>query len=377
MSFYTTCFATNQVIRDGDKCRIIPIRQMATYKPVALTLGDKSATLYGASHSVCHPDSFWCPAGAFIPATYSDEGWNVTLELNDRARTNLVEFFWQALKNCPDAAQGENTSHEPSFSFSAFMKKNTPGLVALFAKPELRRPYGVFPLESSVLDSEIEACQKYIWKAAHHQRVFMRDYLGEFRPLEFAVMHEETYQALLEAMSTSMKFGQSQAPEAFFDRCFAGIEKSMERLRSRGVALAAQSTAMEFMYADELRQQLQHFGGSNYIYPVFVEDAVLSRVAAARISENASIEQVAAILRPLLDDRYVLEGLSEYNLRFSPMIYACEDNLNTDGVAYAKLVAEVSKRTMAARKNRYEDEFAEVTPAHSTSTAAQDRSNKP
>ena len=78
-SFNIRCFASNQIIAEGNACRIIPIVQSSSFKRAEVSYGDKTYLVSGASNSSCSASSLWGQASAMLEGKYTDCG---TFELS-------------------------------------------------------------------------------------------------------------------------------------------------------------------------------------------------------------------------------------------------------------------------------------------------------
>lgn len=341
-SFNTTCFATNQTIAPGDKCRILPISQQSTYSPVTLAYGEKTEAHYGVTSSTCYPDSFWKPAGTWLEAEYDDCGSSKLLQ-GPQTRVRLLSFFDQVLMRCPNVAEGENTRQDIAFDFASFLSTEAPGVHQLLqAKDSF---FEVETLDSSALDEELDACWDYIFEVAAENRLFIQDYRGIPRPLQFAVLHERTYQALLETVSTRLdRDGGTVDMAEFLERSLVKAVAAEETLK----ADFGEPFPLEgWFFSDSLRESFRNLGdpGAREL-----ESAVLAQLSKKFIRGTLSLPDFVEAFKPHLADRYLFAALLELNLRFSPMVYATQDYSNDVGQAYAALTAKVSQQITKERK---------------------------
>lgn len=339
-SFNTTCFASNQTIAPGDLARVIPVMQQGTYRTVSLSKGELAAKLHGIANSVCGPNAFWKPVAGFLPARYDDYGlFNLVLD-TEADRSVARSFFMDVYRRGAKAEQGENACHDIPVDFEAFVTEKAPGLLALMQKSH--RFDDEVAAGADNLDTELQACWKYISETVRQHRMFLMNDRETLRPLEFVVMHEDAYLALIASVeATSNWEKQSNAREA-------AVRRALAETRKRYAERARDADVGDFIFADTLSSELSRIGSEGNFNRIGLHRAIRPLTAGLRKGESDA-EFLAAVL-PHLADRYAFSGLEMLNLFFSPMVYAGQDYSNELGDNYLKFVKAVNKKVSAARK---------------------------
>ena len=350
-SFNTTCFATNQIIAEHDKCRVLPIFQSSTFSSMDATRGDRNEKLFGASNSRSHPTAYWEPAGAWIAAAYSDYGTFVP-ELSARNRPKLLTFFFEVAKRSPLIAQGENPSRDMSVDFASFVKDQAPGIQAAF-DAQHRYSQSVVVTDDS-LDTEILKCWTYLEEPICQGRVFLPNSSQGFRPVQLSVIHERSYVSLVALTSDEKDWdGNSLLPTEFLSRTIAQCRALAEEYM---VAFAKEQDQVRpglraWSFADSFRGALGSLDSSNR-YPRGVESYFLRELSVQLFEGKISENEFIADFTPWLLDRYALTGLDSMNLQIAPMRYSGQDYSNESGQRYAKFVASVSTQVTRERNDR-------------------------
>lgn len=357
-SFNTTCFVTRQTIAPGDACRVVPILQKKSFKPVKMQFKDQSYERYGATDSTCYPDAFWGPAGDFIEAKYYDYGQVEVLDM-PKNRLLMFEFFLDLLENAPVVEQGENQYHDVPFDFNRFMADKAPKL-----KQRLDdKNFEGFHEDPAVFE-DLVTLWNYTWDAAHEHRLFHAKSARDPRPMQFAVMHEAAFQALIAQTAAHTTWqGESLEQMAFLTRSLAKAKDEAEEVVAsmrteilkpdlpadqRPALEEAVASQLEFSFIQNLRDAI--FGLSNSFDRMSMSDyRQIRQVGKDYLRGTATVEDVKRRLQHMLDARYVMSGLEELNLHFSPVMYASQDYNNSIGRAYLKLVTDVSTHVSAAR----------------------------
>lgn len=359
-SYNTACFASHQTIASDDACRIIPILQQSSYQPVAISRADESLKAWGITMSVCNADSFWRPLGGFIPAKYDDRG-AVKLQYSPLVRATVCGFISEMLTYGWASAAGENSRHDPAFDLPVFMKERAPRLYAFLTERT--------PVEgkNGELDDELTACWDYISDIANDHRVFRANNHYGPRPLQFAILHEHAYQALV-ALTTNGKDwnGDSMDPAAYLQRA---LDKGREDIKESSADMAG----LEDHYAGSLmssalRESLSRAAGDSSGLSPSLSNLItqISRdLVKGTLTDEAFIEKV----RPMLLDRYAIAGLNSLNLRFSPQVYADQDYSNAIGRAYSRFVSDVSHQVT---RTRHEGTYGPFTRYVATAADADD-----
>lgn len=341
-SFNISCFATNQTIAPGDKCWLLPVHQQSGYPAASVRMKDSGVhPAFAAASSTCYPNAFWQPFACFMPAVYDDYG-DAKLVLNEHSRPAALNLLQTMLARCPNVDQGENEYHELPFDLEGYLKKNAPQMLADVRSAEARK---IFQAGMSDHDEAMQACWAYISRAAFKGRTFIVNGFGDIRPVQFAVMHDETYQALAAHAQKGKDWeGNTLEVKAF-------LAMAMRKARA---ALAEDSRAGEdpvlkqIRFVDAMRDTLDAIDNSPR-YPRGLEISCLHEVASLAAGTDTFDAALIEGFSPYLMGRYVIAGLCEYNLRITPMVTSGQDYDNEIGTNYAKLVSHVSKKVAALR----------------------------
>jgi len=340
-SFNMTCFASQQTISTGEACRVLPIRQQATYNPMTVRSGDTTAQVFGPSHSTCYYESFWEPVGAFIKAKYNDYG-QVELDYDPLVRENVIGFFKYMLREGYVTDKGANEYHDLEFNLVKFIAEKAPNLGRVLAEKD-RKGY----LETNELDGEMTAVWDYVWEVGQKFRLFADNYKDVPLSVNFALIHEQAYATLLADQSTGKTWhGRNLKPAAFL-RSF--LTKSEGKFKDSALAKmevdkpGIDKVMQGLFMSNDLRDEVFYLAGGGRAVSETTMDLsreLCLRLAEGDITENEFIKQGT----PLLFDAYVFGGLNKYNLRLTPVVTCGQDYHNELGKQYAKFVQETSQR---------------------------------
>lgn len=349
-SFNISCFASRQTISEGEPCRVIAIRQAAGFNPVSLEFGGTSFQRYGVAASTCGPDGFWEPVSGFFKATYADYG-RVIPELDGASRAKMAAFFEDLRNRAAEVLPGANPRHEPAFNLTDFMVKQAPCFL-----PTPGRPLVEDLPESEEMDERYLACWDYIWETAQTNRLFRVNHSGELRPVLFAAIHEEAYQALVDLASRATTYdGLSMEPSEYFKRLLTEAhEHAAVRLFPE---IEGNPRMLAFHLSSCLRdgiKALTDISASRVVELHGFRRALLAHLEN-EISEEALIEVASKLMEPF----YALSGMGRLNLKFSPVEYAGQDYRNELGKEYAEFIALTTRRVTrsgeAARYGKHND----------------------
>ncbi len=352
-SFTTSCFVSRQIISDDEPCRIIPIMQTCTWEPIELTMGDKTSTAYGPFSSNIYANRFWDPVGSFIEATYADYG-RFKLKNTRSNRLSVARFLFSAIRQMPKVAAGKNTSHDLAFDLPRFLQEKTPELYSVLV------PTSEGAKPSDYID-DLTLAWDYLFEVAQEQRTFWSDICGRLRPLTFAVMHEATYQLLVDKINSSKTYGgKSREMRSHFDQ-------SLEQMRSYLAEQEHKPDRSEFDIRvashtawDRFSDALRRIGPANGHALPHEMDLLLAAQKKYLAGEHTD-DELFERLKSSLEARYVYAALDELNLHFEPMIYSGQDYQNASGQQYLKLAAEVSKQVCRASDIRHYGDFHEYS----------------
>lgn len=331
-SFNTTCFVTQQTIAGKDKCYILPVRQAFGYKPVELRRLGEDFTRYGICHQDCYPDANWEPVGNFLEGEYDDYGL-VELANTPLNHHRLISFFRQLQNYSFVTEPGENYIHDVPFDFPAFVE----------GEPELQELLrGAGPGDQKARHELLMKAWAYYEQVSQQYRVFTASY-GEPEPrqVRHAILHEDAYHRLIALTEGRRGYkGQPYTRRSVFDRLLDEVTGLADNTQPKLAAmhwglklsLIGFSSGMSFDDEDE-------------VFEPFFE-----RFFQGAMTKDALFEAV----RPWLDSRFVMLGLTQLNIRISPMTYATQDYSNEIGQQYAAFVRETCE-VITANRSRDED----------------------
>jgi hypothetical protein len=323
-----TCFASNQTISRGMACRVIPLLQNCSFNPATVRFDDESSQHYGVARGAAiSAHDFWNPIAGFMEATYDDYG-QVKLNLTDASRREVAYFLHELFRRTGHVEPGER-SRESGFDLQELMKQKAPGFTALNAdKPwysEAEVPVAAH------LDVELREVFEAVWDAAMAQRLFVKNSSQVVRLLQFTVMHESTYQALVSLASEGEDWeGVPMHAAGFVAHCVTKArEEAKDDPDDKGMAM--------YHALQRIRHRFDDEGLSGFRLGKPFSEAVRT-FCKDEISDEAFVKEVA----PLLEGLYANRGLNLMNLRFVPMSLCGQDYDNHLGKAYAKFIGKVS-----------------------------------
>lgn len=333
-SFNMTCGVSQQTIAPGDPCYVMAILQRADSDLVQIAQEKQSKKVTEFPSMTCHYDGFWRPVGNFIRGKYDDYG-QIALELDDLNRNKLLHLFKELQGRAWNTKQGSNQYHDLPFNFTTFLKKVTPTLLAVLEGPESEP-------NTAALDSDIQKCWEYVWEVARKGRLFLNDSMHVPRPLEFAMVHAATYDALVSVTAAGKSWqGGSMEMDTYLRKnvkeALAGAKKDPDM---RGYDIA-----------NHLREAFRFIdGGGLPLTDLLNRDlmAIGYRIADKRITSDQALQ----IFAQVMPDRYALGGYTALNARLMPAPTASQDYCNDVGQAFAALVAKVSSQVSRMRQEK-------------------------
>lgn len=341
-SYNITCGLSGQVIATGDKCRVIPILQQSTFSKVGLTLGDLELGMYGVANTTCHPGSHWSPITGFISGVYEDYG-HILPDDTTANRLVMADFFGRLLRDSPVVSQGENACHDVPFNLPAFMAAKTPLLALRYQEAGRFEPVNLDGVSFDLL----ETVWDYIWEVAEEHRLFLRD-SGRVRPLQFAAFHSAATDYLITWTSDSKGWdGASYELGAL-------LKRNLTEMGQRAAELRATDSEKKFYYRMQLRDGLNlnlSSGASSVLLPF--THGHMSWIDQL-LDEGLPFPDFVERMRPSMEGVYILKGMDDLNLKFSPIVYAGQDYENGQGKAFAKFVGNVAKAVTKGCAARFE-----------------------
>lgn len=343
-SFNISCFASNQVISERQKCRVFGVIQSGTFNPVKLTKGDLSVSMFGASRSTCYPSAYWEPVSSSLEATYADYG-TFEFDLSGSNKLIAVQLLGEIFKKSFVAEEGDNQSHEPAFDFKAFVSEKAPALFALLSK--LKRYEEPSNLEG-VSDEEVTLCLDLLQDCAWSSRVFLEGYNGSVRAFRFAVISEIAYQRFIthrESLKTWEDLPLDR--KSYIERSVIAAHERVARSKTIRSELASTREFTEvdgsFAFVEGLRESVFRSNeGTISVFQRTHTEKLYELSKAVYEDKTMSDEQLVENLIPLVGDTYMVSTMGDLNLPITPLMYAGQDYENKAGESYAKLVQEIS-----------------------------------
>lgn len=319
---------TQQTIVPGAEAVILPISQQATYNPVEMTKDGQELSQYGFAHTTCYPTAFWGYSGPMFRGTYDDYG-RFNLDKTEENRINLVSFFNTLLDKSFTTKQGENEYHDHGFDMQTLYQKKTQYTFAQLEK---------------IWDS--------IWEVTFENRLFVSNYQGEPRNLQFAVMHRAAADYLIETVNKFKSYdNNSYEQKAYFTNY---VQEQLSRMiglfkhkKELGDTFSFFGTQLSSLSSYLLGQNEGCYIGHYYDNFNEVMDLIDQHVTNNPEGETFSqelIDNLFNLFKVQLDHRYIHEGLNYLNVKLSPMVYASQDYDNSVGKAYAKMIRSVSSQ---------------------------------
>lgn len=358
----TKCFASNQAINNGDGCRVIPIMQGSSYDTMEVDLDGNSHLLSGIANTNVYADCFWRPYGEWLPAIYDEEP---EIILSDKGRSSLASLFYELLHRSAVTAEGDNPTHRPGFNFVEVMENRAPGLLAVFAAAQKENRYqSAIEISSGEYDKELTSVWLVVLHAAHCNRIFVRNNSGQPRPVQFAIVHERAFQALIRRVSEY----EDYEPTKYLESKIANARSEAERRHSDDLQREEPSRDMrDFFFADVLAQSTSSLDQSGS-YPNYMVTKLIRKLAGQLYKGAVSQNELTSKLMPYMLDRYAVAGLDSMCLHFAPMV-SMRDSRNMLGGAYASFVQDVSKNVS---RDLLERQFGPFNPLSAHVVSEQD-----
>jgi hypothetical protein len=344
-SFNTTCFVSQQIIATGDESVILPIIQQTTYRPVSLLVktheGIQEVEKYGYMHSTCYPTAFWGYYGPMIYGSYDDYG-RFKLDDTDSNFFNLIHFFNELHKNVCDVKQGENSCHDHPMEFSK-----------------------IYDPSKQYSFSDLVKIWEKIWDMAEQSRLFATDYKQNPCSIAFAVMHKITADYLINSISQSTSYdGTSLEQKTYFNSYINdNLKRVLELFKGKKekqdiITFAAAS--MLSLDSFRIGQQEGTYINNFYDYPEEAMDKMIEyfkeNPEATSMSKEAT-DDIFEYFEDQIKHRYLVAGLTKFDIRLSPMVYSSQDCHNEEGNAYLEMIKEINAKVNLLVKEKYgEDE---------------------
>lgn len=330
-SFCTNCVATQQIIADGDPCRIFFIRDAGGFGAKITLTSSKGEQISVLGDNVVDVgiEERWTLLSGSIRGTYDDYGiFRLDPVDEDRAR-----HFLTSVAASLYSVGGDDALENETFS--------TDVLGEMLEKGDIDGAWDKFMRASE---------RGVLFSSSIH-----RD--GP-RQVKLAAMHESAYQGLL----ALARGDERNSPERLAARIAANLPENLKALQEReppaGVSAAD-------WYPHLLDTRMRDSGdrawprhapldsgfaeGVRAVYSAFVKDPGHPEAQA----------RAEAALAPLFEDGAALRAMDDLYLKLEPSHYVGQDYSNDAGAAYARLVDNVSRSVTAQREALYGEDLYE------------------
>lgn len=327
-SFNTSCMVSQQVIVPGAETIILPIQQQATYNPVEISKDGKEMSQYGFAHTTCYPTAFWGYAGPMIRGTYDDYG-RFNLDNTPENNVNLNAFFNTLIETAFNSKQGDNEYHDHAFDI-----------------------HSLYDTKKEYSFAELEGIWEKVWDVAQENRVFVSNYQGEPRNLQFAVIHRAAADYLIDSVGKLTNYsGQSYEQKSYFKNYIQSqltrmleVFKDKKKVSDTFTFFASQMTSLSNYRIGEqegayISQYYDNFSSVMDAIEAFSE----KNPNTTELPEEL-IDTLFEIFEPQIQHRYLHVGLDHLNIKLSPMVYASQDYDNDMGKSFAKMIRSVSSQ---------------------------------
>lgn len=327
-SFNTSCMVTQQTIVPNAEAVILPIIQQATYNPVEMTKDGQDFSQYGFAHTTCYPTAFWGYCGPMFRGTYDDYG-RFDLDDTPENKINLVSFFNHLLDKSFTTKQGENQYHDHGFDMAK-----------------------LFERKKEYTFAELESIWEAMWDVTFENRLFVANYQGEPRNLQFAVMHRAAADYLIDTVNQFKGYDKkSYEQKTYFTNYvqdqlsrMIGLFKHKKELGDTFSFFGTQlSSLSSYLLGQNEGCYIGHYYDSFNEIMDLIDEHVKNNPQTETVSKDL-IDKLFDIFKVQLDHRYIHEGLNYLNIKLSPMVYASQDYDNSVGKAYAKMIRSVSSQ---------------------------------
>jgi hypothetical protein len=339
MGISLSCFASHQTVAERDLCRVVPIFQWAS---LPAHQAEFRPTFKGAYTQVHSARMGWCSAGwqalgEFFPAIALGRG-RIELQMSAQVRCQVVRLLRHLLAYGPKVI-AEEGSPDTGFDLAAFVGKRAPELLARLS--ETRHELKATDFDAS-FDDVLKESFEYAYEAAVHGRLYVSDFGRLIRPMEFAVIHEDAYLALVERKLSTPQYGRPPVDVQ------TAISTAFEEARRRHPDGQSSAASLKYVRASTVADKLLQI--SDLTRNLFLLQSHLQDIALAVFDEELSEDSAAKLLRTDIENVYAFACLDDLGLPLSPVVYAAdEDYDNHCGNAYLEFVTKVNRRVHRSR----------------------------
>lgn len=328
-SFNTTCFVSQQTITPGAQVYILPVMQSLSYSPVSLKVGDETVEKYSYTKSPTSCNAFWTLCGPIVSGNYDDYG---RFDLDD-SNSNMLALT--ALFN-------DLYKHNVISCDFDITKKFNP--------------------EVDYTMSELEEIWKYMWNAFQKNTLFARNVMNKISPLAFAVMHRSAGDYLVNAVSTKKtSYCSDMSPEVFFkeylNQQMAKYEAVLDKdaIEGNEVFIGIQLSSLEDMPLGVSNYYIPSFYNVDYRQVIEIVKEHFIQNPKAFTFDDTTVEQLYGMFEDCLHAMYIVSGMRDLYINFSPMVYAGQDYHNEIGNERLKMMKAINKVVKADIKAHYEE----------------------
>lgn len=347
MGLSLSCFASHQTVSEDDKCRVIPLIRYASYAPDTVRIKGMTMSTASARNGWGADEVGWRAIGEFMPALSSERG-RVKLEESAHARRQLLSLLHYLLPTLAVVEAGSGSRGE--FDLAAFIKAESEALYGLLAQREFTPV-----LVGGEHDAVLEKCWEYLWEGLVHHRLFVLDIQNRLQPMEFAIIHEDAYQALAERYREEPRYGVERPDErTIIEAAFEKGQKYLEDQAAKGKQLEGRLATL--YPASIFAEALTHISETTrnlYLFREYLQD-----VASVVLQGKMTFDAVVTLLTRDVEGLFSLASLDDLGIPFSPVSFAaCEDYSNDCGNEYLSFVAAVNEKANRSRKRAMYGEF--------------------
>lgn len=325
-SFNTSCMVSQQVIVPGAQTVILPIQQQATYEPVEISKDGKEMSQFGFAHTTCYPTAFWGYAGPMIRGTYDDYG-RFNIDDTVENKINLISFFNELTEKAFVTKQGENQYHDHGFDI-----------------------HTLYNTKQEYSFSELVNVWEKVWDVVQENRIFISNYQGEPRNLQFAVIHRAAADYLIDSVGKLTSYsGQSYEQKSYFKNYIQSqltrmveLFKEKKKLSDTFSFFGSQMASLSnYRIGEQEGAYISHYYDNFNPIMDAIEQFNEKNPATTTLSDDL-IDSLFEIFKPQIQHRYLHMGLDHLNIKLSPMVYASQDYDNDTGKSFAKMIRSVS-----------------------------------
>lgn len=345
MGFSLSCFASHQTVAERDLCRVIPILQSATYHLDTVRHQGATQAVHAARNS-WSPHVGWEPVGELMQVRAQGYG-RMTLELTSHCRRQVLSLLHHLLQYMPVVEAGD-TSRDGVLDLAAMLKGESEALFTLLSSREFS-PLSV----GEEHDAVIGKCWNALWEAFCRHRLYVLDNFGRIRPMEFALMHEDAYQALVARRLLAPR--RDGLPVGIAAAIMRAIEKVREVVEC-GPGVDSDAVVTQLVCASRFSDLMVDLSPGSQKLELL--KAHFNELGRAIFTGELAVDDAARLLQDDVKDIYAVAALGELGIGYSPLTYAPdEDYDNHCGRNYVEFVSTVSRMTDRSRKAALFGEF--------------------